>query len=209
MRLNRRTNAPQQLSKKRLILMGAALLLVVTVGAEAVGRLLFAPWSIGFGGRETMTGPWVGSLKTQHAAEHGLFLVLEYKERPGPSYRSGGGALGINNIKGRATLCTPKSERYEYEVSGKADPLGGIEDLWLEYGDPRLSGLGLKLTGAWRDGALHLTVTKNPFLPDGRLLASRTSSSNDPLDPDDYFAPATLTERNAGAFEATCQRIRA
>jgi hypothetical protein len=41
--------------------MGGALLLAVTFGAEDVSRLLFAPWSIGFGGRETLTGPWAGS----------------------------------------------------------------------------------------------------------------------------------------------------
>ena len=199
---------PQRLSKKRMILIGGALFLAATFGAPAVGRLLFAPWSIGFGERETLTGPWAGSLMTRHGAEHGLLLDLEYKERPGPSYRSGGGALGSNNLRGRATLCTPTGERYEYEVSGKADPLGGIEKLWLEYGDPSLSGLGLQLTGAWRGGALDLTTTKNPFLPGGRLLAARTWSSNDPVDPDDYFAPATLTARDRAAFEATCQRIR-
>ena len=187
--------------------MGAVLLLAVAFGAEAVGRLLFAPWSISFGGRETLTGPWAGSLKTRHDAEHGLFLALEYRERPG-SYGSRGGALGHSNIKGRATLCTPKGERYEYEVSGKADPMGGIEALWLEYGDPRLSGLNLQMTGAWRDGALHLTTTKNPFLSDGRLLAARTPRSDEPIDPDDYFTPATMTERDPEAFEATCQRIQ-
>ena len=88
----RGTGAPQQLSKKRIVLMGVALLLAATFGAAAVGRLLFAPWSIGLGGRETLTGPWAGSLTTRRGAEYGLFLALEYKERPGPSYRSGGGA---------------------------------------------------------------------------------------------------------------------
>jgi hypothetical protein len=199
MRMRRRTGAPQHLSK---------LLLVASYGAAAVGRLLVAPWSISFGGRETLTGPWAGSLKTRHGAKFGLFLDLEYKERSGPSYRSGGGAMGSNNLQGRATLCTPKGERYDYEVSGKADPLGGIEKLWLEYGDPSLSGLGLQLTGAWRGGALDLTTTNNPFLG-GRLLAARTLSSNDPVDPDNYFGPATLTERDRAVFEATCQRIRA
>jgi hypothetical protein len=208
MRMTRRTGAPQRLSKKRAILIAVGVLLTATYGGAAVSRLLFAPWSISVGGRETLTGPWAGSLKTRRGAEYGLLLALEYKERPGPSYRSGGGALGNTNIQGRATLCTPKGERYEYEISGKADPMGGIEDLWLEYGDPRLSGLGLQLTGAWRDGGLHLTTTKDPFLPDGRLLAARTLSSADPIDPDDYFAPATLTERDGAAFEATCQRIR-
>jgi hypothetical protein len=84
--------------------------------------------------------------------------------------------------------------------------MGGIEGLWLEYGDPGLSGFDMRLTGAWRSGALDLAITKDPFLPDGRLLAARTSSG---VDPDDYFAPVTLTERARAAFEATCQRIRA
>jgi hypothetical protein len=188
-----------------VLLTGIALLVGVTYGAAAVSRLLFASWSIGYGGRATLTGPWAGSLKTRHGAEHGLFLALEYRERSGPSYRTGG-ATPTDNLQGHAALCTPAGERYEYEVSGKADPLGRIEGLWLEYGDPRLSALNLRLTGAWRNGALDLTITKNPFLPDGRLLAARTSSE---VDPHDYFAPATLTERDWATFEATCQRIRA
>jgi hypothetical protein len=202
MRRRRRTGAPQQLSKQRMILMAVALLLIGTFGAAVVGRLLLAPWSIGFPGRETLTGPWAGSLKTPNGAEFGLLLDLEYKER------SGRGVGGSNNLQGRATLCTPKGERYDFEVEGQADPLGGIEKLWLEYGDPRLSGLGLQLTGAWRGGALHFTTTDQPYLG-GRLLAAPTSSGNDPVDPDDYFAPATLTERDRAAFEATCRRIRA
>jgi len=202
MRTMRGTGAPQQLSKKRIVLMGVALFLAATFGAPAIGRLLFAPWSIGLGGRETLTGPWAGSLKTPNGAEFGLLLNLEYKER------TGRGVGGSNNLQGRAVLCTPGGERYEYDISGKADPLGGIEDLWLESGDPRLSGLGMKLTGAWRGGALDLTTINNPFL-DGRLLAARTAGRDDPVDPDDYFAPATLTERDRAAFEATCRRIRA
>jgi hypothetical protein len=185
--------------------MGVALLLAFTFGTEAASRLLFASWSIGFGGRATLTGPWAGSLKTRQGAEYGLYLDLEYKPRPGPSYRTGG-AMGSENLQGHAALCTPKGERIDYEISGNADPLGEIEGLWLEYGDPSLSGFDMRLTGAWHGGALDLTITKNPFLPDGRLLAARTSSG---VDPDDYFAPVTLTERDRAAFEATCQRIRA
>jgi hypothetical protein len=193
------------MSTARTILTGAALLLVVAFGASAASRLLFASWSIGFGGRATLTGPWAGSLRTPHGAELGLYLDLEYRERSGPSYRTGA-ATPSNNLKGHATLCTPKAERYEYEIDGKADPFGGIDGLWLEYGDPGLSGFDMKLTGAWRGDALDLTISKNPFLPDGRLLAARTSSD---VDPDDYFAPVTLTERSRSAFEAICQRIRA
>jgi hypothetical protein len=197
------------MSTRRAILMGGALLLAVTFGAEAASRLLFAPWSIGFGGRTTLTGPWAGSLKTRQGAEYGLYLALEYRSRS-TSYRGSGAisASGSTNLQGHAMLCTPTGERYAYEISGTADPVGRIGGLWLEYGDPGLSGLNMQLTGAWRGGALDLTITKNPFLPDGRLLAARTSSRSEPDDPDDYFAPATLTERDRAAFEATCRRIR-
>ena len=106
--------------------MAGALLLAVTFGAEAASRLLFAPWSVGFGGRATLTGPWAGSLKTRRGAEYGLYLALEYRSRS-TSYRGSGAisASGSTNLQGRATLCTPKGERYEYGVSGTADPLGG------------------------------------------------------------------------------------
>jgi hypothetical protein len=66
-----------------------------------------------------------------------------------------------------------------------------------------------QLTGAWHGGPLDLTTIKNPSLPDGRLLASRTATRGDPVDPADYFAPATLTTPDGAAFAATCQRIRA
>jgi hypothetical protein len=194
------------MSWRRTLLTGVVLLVGVAVVSEAASRILFASWSIGVGGRPTLTGPWAGPLTTPHGAAFGLYLDLEYKERPGPSYRTGGGALGINNLKGQATLCTPTGERYEYDVSGKADPFGEIGALWLEYGDPSLSGFDMQLTGAWRGDALDLTIVKNPFGPNGRLLAAPASSG---VDPDDYFVPVTLTERDRAAFEATCQRIRA
>ena len=83
---------------------------------------------------------------------------------------------------------------------------GEIKQLWLEYGDPKLSALNFRLSGAWRPGALALTVPRhNPFLPDGRFVFPRTVSS---ADPDDYFALATLTARDRATFDAICQRVR-
>ena len=97
-------------------------------------------------------------------------------------------------------------ERCDYAVTGAADRSGDIKQLWLEYGDPKLSALNFRLSGAWRPGALALTVPRhNPFLPDGRFVFPRTVSS---ADPDDYFAPATLTARDRATFDAICQRVR-
>lgn len=97
-------------------------------------------------------------------------------------------------------------QRFEYAVSGSAGRSGDIKQLWLEYGDPKLSALNFRMSGAWRQGALTLTVPRhNPFLPDGRFITPRTVSS---ADPEDYFAPTTLTARDRATFEAICQRIR-
>jgi hypothetical protein len=193
-----------RLSRTRVLLMGIALLGAVTFGAPAVSRVLFASWSIGLGGRDTLTGVWVEMLRARQGAEYGLVLNLDYKERGGPSYRTGG-PTPSDNLRGRATLCTPLGERYAYEISGKADPLGGIEALWLEYGDPKLSALNFRLSGAWRPPALTLTTDRNPFLPDGRFVPTRVLNSDDP---DDRFAPFVLTKGDAGAFEAICRRIQ-
>ena len=144
----------RRLSGKQAALIGGALLLVVYCGGPAAYRQVTAPWSIGQVGRDTLTGPWTGSPRARQGAEYGLWLNLEYRPAPvgGPRRRVRRGGTP-SNLEGSAALCTPKGERYEYEVSGEAD----------------------------RDGA----------------------------DPDDSFAPATLTERDRGAFEATCRRIRA
>ena len=197
----------RRLSGKQVVLISAALLLAVYCGGEAAYRRITAPWSIGEVGRDTLIGPWTGSLRARQGAEYGLWLDLEYHQRRvgGPRRRARGGN-SRTNLEGSATLCTPKGERYEYEVSGEADRDGTVQNLWLEYGDPRLSALNLRLTGAWRDRALSITTDKNPFLPDGTFVAVRSISS---ADPDDSFAPVTLTERDWAAFEATCQRIRA
>jgi hypothetical protein len=77
-----------RLSRKRVLVIGVVLLVAVTFGAEAVSRALFAPWSIGFFGRDTLTGDWVGSLQARQGAEYGLYIDLEYRARPVGSRRS-------------------------------------------------------------------------------------------------------------------------
>jgi hypothetical protein len=195
------------MSGKQAVLIGVALILALYFGGEAAYRQVTAPWSIGQVGRDTLTGPWTGSLRARQGAEYGLWLDLEYRPPSvrGSRRRARGGSTRPN-LEGSATLCTPKGERYDYEVSGEANRDGVVNVLRLEYGNPSLSALDLQLTGAWRDRALSISANKNPFLPDGTFVAVRSISSDDP---DDSFAPVTLTQRDRAAFEATCQRIRA
>jgi hypothetical protein len=194
---------PPRLSRKRVLLTGIILLVVVIVGVDVVSRILFAPWSIGVFGRDTLTGSWVGTLRAQQGAEYGLSLDLGYKGRDGGGYR--GSALGSTNLTGHAIICSPTGERFKYDVSGDASRSGVIEDLWLEYGDPSLSALKLRLSGRWRAPSLTLEPNANPFLPDGSFSPTRVFSSDDP---DDAIAPFDLDKEDPAAFEAMCHRLQ-
>lgn len=192
-----------RMTRKRQWLTAIGLLVAVIFVVGVGSRLLFAPWSIGYFGRDTLTGGWVGSLNARQGAEYGLHLDLEYRDRFGSRGTSSG--TRFNNLKGQATLCTPTGERFEYEVLGYASRSGEVEDLWLEYGDPSLSALNLRLSGDWQSPELTLSSDANPFLPDGSFVPTRSLSSDDP---DDSFAPFALTKSGPQALEAICQRIR-
>jgi hypothetical protein len=190
-------------TRAQVWLIAGALLGICAWGVPLAYRAVMEPWSLG---RESLLGAWSGSLRARQGAEYGLRLDLEYKARR-IGARRGRARGGRTNLAGRAVLCTPVGQRFEYAVSGVVRRSGEIERLWLEYGDPKLSALNFQLSGAWRGGALTLLVPPrhNPFLGDGRFVTPRAVSSDDP---DDSFAPATLTARDPATFETLCQRIR-
>jgi hypothetical protein len=174
------------MSTRRVLLMGAVLLFGTALVIEGLSRLLFAPWSIGYFGRDTLTGDWVGVLRASQGAEYRLHIDLRYRRRQASSSR----AYRTDNLEGRATLCTPVGVRYDYAVAGFARPGGVIEDLRLQYADPKRSGLDMRMRGAWRPPLLSLTTDANPFEPDGRFAPSRPSSGDDP---EDAIGPFDLT----------------
>lgn len=196
--------APRRKPGKRTWIIILVLLVVGYFGLEWGSRVLFAPWSIGVFG-ETLTGDWVGTVQARQGAEYGLSLQLDYRSRPLNSSSSRGSGPS-NNLQGEATLCTPTGERYDFSVSGYANRSGEIKTLWLEYGDPSLSALDLTLTGKFDAPTLAMATTfpDNPFLPDGSFVFPRAVSS---ADPDDSFAPFTLTKGDAAALEEICAEI--
>ena len=183
----------------------ALLLIAVVFGLSCGYRAVTAPWSIGLGGRATLTRSWVGPAQARQGAEYTLFLDLDYKDttRAGRRSRSGR-ANRRSNLVGSAVICTPTGERYDYRVSGRADRAGKMRPLYLEYGDPKLSALNVQLTGVWQQQTVQFAANKNPFLPDGRFEPNRTLSS---ADPDDSFAPVTLRPGDRRAFDTACQRL--
>ena len=76
--------------------------------------------------------------------------------------------------------------------------------LWLEYGDPKLSALNLRMSGEWLGARLRLEPDANPFMPDGRFLATRVLSGDDP---DNSFAPIELTHGQIDTL-TECRRQR-
>jgi hypothetical protein len=68
--VNHRGTVPR-VSRKWVLLAGVALLAVV-VGVDIGSRVLSAPWAIGYFGRDTLTGGWVGLLR---AAGGGVWAV--------------------------------------------------------------------------------------------------------------------------------------
>lgn len=187
----------------RLLVLGIALVVAVAFGARLVGQVLWASWSIGWFGRDTLTGSWVGTMHAKRGAQFGLFLDLDYKARATRNNRSRYGR-SRPNLEGVATICTPSGERYDYTVSGFATPLGTVEKLYIEYDDPKLSALNLRLSGEWQPPVLRLESETNPFLPDGRFVSNRVLSSDDP---DDSFAPIELKKGSIDEL-AACKGAR-
>jgi hypothetical protein len=142
------------------------LLVVMAFVVPKVWQVITAPWSMG---QPTLTTTWAGSTQAKLGSEYGLYLDLDYRSLDISGGTRRGRSRGRSNqpnLEGTASLCTPKGERYDYEVSGRADRSGKIEVLYLEYGDPSLSALNFQLRGDWRPDTLTLNSDKNPFLPD-------------------------------------------
>ena len=83
-----RTDGQARISGKRAALIAVVLVIVVALGAQAVSRALFASWSIGLFGRNTLTGSWIGSMRAKQGAVFGVFVHLDYKPRNSSIRRS-------------------------------------------------------------------------------------------------------------------------
>jgi len=181
-----------------------ALLVAVIFGLPWACQRIEAPWSVGGPEQPTLTRTWEGPLAARLGAKYRLLVSLDYKELTHRSRRGRGRGnfWKRNNLTGTARLCTPKGQRWDYEVSGRADRDGTGLLLRLEYGDPSQSGLDLELRGAYEGERVAVTANKNPFLRDGTFKQVRTVSS---ADPDDSFAPIELRPGTREAFEAACR----
>src|SRR5262245_2975023 len=93
-----------------------ALGIVVILAFQWGWRLVVDPWSVPVGGRPTLTGEWVGTIRTVSALRLGLALRLDYAGVGEASE----GRRTRSSIRGGGQLCNRRGERYDYDLRGGA-----------------------------------------------------------------------------------------
>ena len=180
-----------------------AFAVAVLVGLEFGCRAVEAPWSIGVGGRPTLTGTWEGARRAQLGTEYRFYLALAYASASADADRFG----RSDNLTGEARLCSPAGHVWTYPVTGRANRSGDAVtlDLWTPAEAPAMPAPG-RVEAAWQGGdELTIRGGYNPLMPDGTFVASRVVGSDDP---DDSFVQATLGRGDLASFGTRCQALQ-
>jgi hypothetical protein len=183
----------------------SVLLIVVFFVIPAV----FSPWGFFMGGNSHIIPGWQGWGR-MHSSTAGDYLLYVWMEPNNRGRHSSG-------VKGQATLCTPRREKFALTLSGDFEKRMGIGDtdingkaMYLNIytrhvftGDhhPRF-----ELQGVWHNPDLvmddHGTLS-NDFGPDGKILTGPSKSRP----PKHEVVSITLHEGNKSDFEAACAAI--
>lgn len=202
--------------------LGLALVVAILVGLMAVltpvSAFLFAPWAIGLGGGPTLTGTWVGPLRSKWGLEYHLHLDLDWVAPRGRTSRAG--------LTGTARICNRAGTDFRMEVSGDADRSASDVRIDVEARESRYRE-SLPLRGAWHGDTLQLSAFTSPFGPEGELRGSRSTVSTTTTDqagqlvslyptdlgpnqvPADSFPQVTLRKGGEAEYRAGCRAIRA
>ena len=200
--------------------LGCALVIVLLLGFSMlltpISALLFAPWAIGFDGRPTLTGTWVGPLRSKWGSEYFLHLDLGWEPPHGRTARA--------RLTGDAWICNRAGKEFRLEVSGSADRAATDVRVDAEARDSRYRE-SLPLHGAWNGDTLRLTAFTTPFGPEGELRGSRSTVSSITTDasgrsvevypadlrpdqvPGDSFPDVTLKKGGEADYRAGCRAI--
>jgi hypothetical protein len=197
--------------------LGIVLLIGLAVVLTPVSALIFAPWAMGQGGSPTLTGTWVGPLRSKWGSEYHLYLDLGWEPPRGRTSRA--------SLTGSAWICNRVGTEFHLEVSGDADR--GAQDVRVdvEARDSRYRE-SLPLRGAWHGDTLQLTAFTSPFGPEGELRGGRSSVSSTHSDatgrsvevyptglgsdqvPADSFPAVTLRKGSEAEYQAGCRGLQ-
>ena len=210
------------------ILRGVLVLILLVALYEAfapIYALLFAPWAIDLGGRPTLTGTWVGPMRSRWGSAYHLYLDLRWEPPRARSSRRGR-VSSRGTLVGEARICNPAGKEFRLEVRGDADR--DAQDVRVDA-DARESQYreSLPLRGAWDGGeTLRLSAFTSPFGPEGELRGGRstvTSTTTDaaghlvelyPTDlgpdrvPGDSFPDVTLRKGGEADHQVGCRAIQ-
>ena len=150
--------------------LGMAALAVLAYSALLVLDTAFHPWARSFTGQPTLTGEWLGTLKT--ATGRHLVVWLELK------HPVGRGTCGnCPRIDGTARTCEAGQPPFDYEVWGNVEDWRGERFALktLLVGEERVLSLGY-LQGSWQADSMALsTELKVP----GQVTTTRWEKAED------------------------------
>ena len=201
---------------------GLALAVAIIVGLMAVltpvSAFLFAPWAIGLDGGATLTGTWVGPLRSKWGSEYHVYLDLDWVAPRGRTSRAG--------LSGTARVCNRSGKEFRMEVRGDADRSASDVRIDVEARESRYRE-SLPLRGAWHGDTLQLSAFTSPFGPEGELRGGRSTVSSSTTDqagrlvelyptdlgpnqvPADSFPQVTLRKGGEAEYRAGCRAIQA
>ena len=109
-------------------ILGLVLVVAIIVAAYTIltpiSQFIVAPWSMGLGGSPTMTGSWVGSLRSKWGGEYYLHLTLEWDP---PSMRGSSRsrrASSRGDLTGTARICNRAGKEFRSGRQRRRRPLG-------------------------------------------------------------------------------------
>jgi hypothetical protein len=189
--------------------------------------MLFAPWALDQGGRPTLTGAWVGPLRSKWGSEYHLYLDLRLDPPSVTRRRRGSARRGLSrpDLVGEARICNRAGKEFRLEVRGDADRDAQDVQVDAEARDSQYRE-SLPLRGAW-DGeeTLRLTAFTSPFGPEGELRGGRATVSSTTTDatgrlvelypadltpdqvPADSFPEVTLHKGGEAEHRAGCKAL--
>jgi hypothetical protein len=192
----------------RLIIFGILAAVVFGFAMTAV----FSPWGFFMGGRFHLYPRWQGwgRIHSSTAGDFILFVSIV----PGRSARHGG-----PQVRGNGTVCTPRGEKYDLNVSGEFENHFGLDfqgrKVWLgasnssfrerqlgEYRAPKLHFFGKwdnpNLVGDDQGSLSHA------FEPDGSLYTGNFKNRPNSRE----TVPVTLREGPRSDFDAACKAAK-
>ena len=199
------------------------LLLFAAFVLTEVSRWILAPWSISTDGSPTLTGTWVGPLRSKWGSEYHLLVNVDWdppRTRRGSRRRRPDGRL-----VGEALVCNRAGKEFRLTVSGDANRSASDVQIDLEARDSQYRE-SLPLQGSWHGETLQMSAFTSPFGQEGELRGARSSVSSSTTDKDgqfvslypenlgpnqipaDSFPEVTLKKGGQADYEAGCRALR-